>query len=498
MRVLHAIRDDVNTSAIMIGDQERLLADNRNYLRRFFVYTWRDAMVDDWERILKDLKGGREKDLVFVVAWARRRLHDIKNQVKGLIDDELQSTASKIEKGFKEVERTKRNSSSVLGDEIPKLVKQLKKWDEREIVETLLAEANIIFCTLSSAGAQVMKETVAVDDAIVDEAAAATGPELCIGLWLVNGRLLLVGDPNQLPAAVSSDYGKQHGLDKSLQDRLMNQCDFAYTMLDIQYRMKPEISEFPFKTFYSGNVSNGDNVEAFSYQPDASLLNCQPYSFLQVQAVEQRDFFGSWYNIPECDVVIGLLQDLRQRSRHVGHDWSNVEKVRVITFYQAQVITIRKRLQRFGLQNVMVSTVDSSQGCEADIIIISFVRNDRVGFLSDFRRLNVALTRAKHQLICVGNAKTLATLTSEKAQVVSKLAQDALARKCVVTNYRSDRQPLRNNDGHKKKGKGDNRGNRNARSGGKPDNNWKKRNFAQNQRKNGRNDNDSRKKTKQT
>jgi superfamily I DNA and/or RNA helicase len=318
-----------------------------------------------------------------------------------------------------------------------------------------------------------MKETVAVDDAIVDEAAAATVPELCIGLWLVNDRLLLVGDPHQLPASVSAEYNKQNGLDKSLQDRLMNQCDFKYTMLDVQYRMKKEISEFPFKTFYKGKVSDGENVLAFSYKPDAALLDSSPYAFIQVQAEEQRDRFGSCYNTAECDVVMGLLQDLRHRSRHVGNDWTSVNRVRVITFYQAQVSEMKRRLHRHGLQNIVVSTVDSSQGCEADIIIISFVRSEKVGFLSDYRRLNVALTRAKHQLVCVGNAKTLASLTSEKAQFVSKLAKDAIGRRCLVTNYGPTRRPLEPNSGQKKP---NNRpSNRGGRKGPPPKNNTGKR-----------------------
>ena len=452
-RVIDATRDDNYASTILIGDQERLLENNRELLRRYFVYTWRSAMVEDWERIARDLQG-RINDRDGLVAWAQKRLNSIKRQVVGLIDDAVHSTMSKIAaclKGVLEAPDDGSASTSILVREITNLIKQLKSWDERQIVQTLLAEAHIIFCTLSSAGAQVMKETVAVDDIIVDEAAAATAPELAIGLWLVNHRLLLVGDPHQLPATVNSEYGKQNGLDKSLQDRLMNQCGFHYTMLDVQYRMKEEISQFPSKTFYDGNVTDGDNVLAFSYQPDASLLNSQPYAFVQVQGGEQRDSFGSCYNSAECDVVMGLLQELKNRSRHVGDDWSNVNRIRVITFYQAQVTEMRKRLHRHGLQNVLISTVDSSQGCEADVIIISFVRSEKIGFLSDYRRLNVALTRAKHQLVCVGDVKTLATLTGEKAKVVSTLAKDAIQRRCVVTDYTPVGQPLQSNGGQQRK-----------------------------------------------
>ena len=436
VRVLNAIRDDNSTSTVLIGDQERLLADNRG-LRQFFVYTWRSVMVKEWELLARSFHAGsyvEKKELVF---RAQKLLNRIKRQVSGLIDDEVPTTMSQISASLLALLEAPHSgiSTSTLGDQITLLVEFLKKLDGRRIVQTLLAEASIIFCTLSSAGAQVMKQTVAVDDIIVDEAAAATAPELCVGLWRVKNRMLLVGDPRQLQATVNSEYGKRNGLDKSLQDRLMNQCAFRYTMLDIQYRMKDEISQFPFKTFYSGNVSDGDNVLESSYRPDAAVLNNQPYAFVQVRGNENRDILGSCYNPGECDVVVGLLQDLKHRSGHLGNDWSNVNRIRVITFYSAQVNEIRKRLSRLGLQNVLISTVDSSQGCEADIVIISFVRGETIGFLSDYRRLNVALTRAKHQLVCVGDVRTLATLTSQKASIVSQLAKDAIERGCVVDNY---------------------------------------------------------------
>lgn len=436
VRVLDAIRDDSSTSTVLIGDQERLLADNRG-LRQVFVYTWRSAIVDEWELVARGFQAGTIVNKDELVARAQKLINRIKRQVAGLIDDQVRTTMSLISTSLQALLEAAHSvtSTSTLCDQIKQLIKLLNNWDEREVVQTLLAEASIIFCTLSSAGAQVMKETVAVDDIIVDEAAAATAPELCVGLWLVNNRLLLVGDPHQLPATVNSEYAKHNGLDKSLQDRLMNQCGFRYTMLDIQYRMKEEISCFPFKTFYSGNVSNGDNVLESSYTPHAAVLNNQSYAFVHVLSGEHRDTLGSCYNPGECDVVVSLLQDLRHRSRHLGNDWSNVNRIRVITFYQAQVNEIRKRLSRIGLQNVLISTVDSSQGCEADIVIISFVRGTTIGFLSDYRRLNVALTRAKHQLVCVGDVMTLAALTNEKAAVVSQLAKDAIERGCVVDNY---------------------------------------------------------------
>ena len=93
---------------------------------------------------------------------------------------------------------------------------------------------------------------------------------------------------------------------------------------------------------------------------------------------------------------------------------------------------LKDKLARSGLGQVVVSTVDSSQGCEAEVVIISFVRggSNHVGFLADDRRLNVALTRAKYQLILVGDSIGMSR-TAKKSGTLSALAIDARDRKCV-------------------------------------------------------------------
>ena len=88
------------------------------------------------------------------------------------------------------------------------------------------------------------------------------------------------------------------------------------------------------------------------------------------------------------------------------------KQVCVITFYSGQVLCINRALRTSGLgrDGVRVMTVDSFQGSECDVVLLSFVRSNirgNVGFVKDFQRLNVALTRARHLLVCVGCAQTL-------------------------------------------------------------------------------------------
>jgi superfamily I DNA and/or RNA helicase len=164
-------------------------------------------------------------------------------------------------------------------------------------------------------------------------------------------------------------------------------------------------------------------------------MDGQPYAFIHVDGEEERHVSGSQINLEEAKKVVELLLELRRVAgkARVDNKWSSVDRVRVITFYQAQVALISKMLQKKGLKNIVVSTVDSSQGSESDVIIISFVRTGKqasVGFLTDDRRLNVALTRAKHQLIIVGNANTLARVSG--AATIGALLEDAHERGSIL------------------------------------------------------------------
>jgi len=136
-----------------------------------------------------------------------------------------------------------------------------------------------------------------------------------------------------------------------------------------------------------------------------------------------------------------LISQLRAAAIRTNPNWFSSDRVRIITFYQAQVNLLMKELKRkgLGLEKVVVSTVDSSQGCEADIVLVSFVRSQTgdgknvatngAGFLTDDRRMNVALTRAKHQLICVGNVSRFHTFRG--ANTLQLLAQHAEERNVI-------------------------------------------------------------------
>lgn len=197
-----------------------------------------------------------------------------------------------------------------------------------------------------------------------------------------------------------------------------------------------------------------------------TILKGASYSFVHVHGKEQQKRSGSFENYAEAQAVVAMVEQLRQLSHLVPGKWHSADRIRVITFYQAQVHLIKRLLKGRQLHDTVVGTVDSSQGCEADIVILSFVRSNgggsssTVGFLSDDRRLNVALTRgnndctvvvsaphslirlltslsrflsrftARHQLISVGNIQFMTTL--KNSSTMWQLSSDAIRRDCVV------------------------------------------------------------------
>jgi hypothetical protein len=349
-------------------------------------------------------------------------------------------------------------------------VKDRRRVRAADAVPELLASAVIVFCTLSTAGSALMKKNRKFDDWIVDEAAAATEPELLIPLHLNPFRLLVVGDPKQLPASVSSPFSEQWGLGRSLHERLTVDLGRSQTMLDVQYRMKPEIAEFPSQQFYNGRLTNGENVKDTNYgsllvlnKPLVEFANgtfryvageanvfdgnsssgdlletTPPFCYFQVNGKEQQSHTGSSYNTEEAVALVTLLKIIRsrhQQGKGEHSSWCSPDKIRVITFYSAQVVIIRQMLLREGLQGVLVATVDSSQGCEADVVVLSFVRTKNAGFLKDDRRLNVALTRARHKLFCLGNIaeSTWASgySTGASSSTLTNLVHEVRRRKCL-------------------------------------------------------------------
>lgn len=311
----------------------------------------------------------------------------------------------------------------------------------------LIQRADVIFCTLASSGSSVFKthtrQGLKVRDLIVDEAAAATEAELAIPFYLRPNRVLVVGDPMQLPATVLSPMAKKFRLDRSLHQRLM-QCNYPFTMLQEQYRMRREISKFASNQFYEGKLRNSEKVEKSFYVSPCPLLepSQDPFLFQDVHGREEQKGNGSIQNLAEAKAVVEWIGKLKAKAKRTDPHWFRSDKVRIITFYQAQVDLINSLLRSLGFgyakSGLVATTVDSSQGCEADLVIVSFVRTcyrtdgsarSIAGFLTQDQRINVALTRARYELICVGSAANM--LKNPVVTTLQALATEAESRGCI-------------------------------------------------------------------
>jgi len=235
---------------------------------------------------------------------------------------------------------------------------------------------------------------------LVDEAGQCPEPEVWVAMSASCARrMALVGDVQQLPATALSPLAEQLGYARSLMERLSMGEVYASAMLTLQYRMHPHIASFSNARYYQGCLHNAQGTTRHLSQA----------VFLHDTVGIEQPVGTSIRNEIEAEAVITYVKDfLQQRSKD-----SSAAVLAVLTFYQAQVAEIKKRLEVAGYHGtgaVKVATVDAYQGSEADVVVVSFVRTapgGSVGFLRDFRRLNVALTSARDKLVLFAHASAL-------------------------------------------------------------------------------------------
>jgi senataxin len=207
----------------------------------------------------------------------------------------------------------------------------------------------------------------------------------------------------------------------------------------IQYRMHPEISVLPSTLFYAGQLLDGPDMARKRAKPWHVNKLFAPYRFFSVKEGHEESAKSgfSLVNRSEVDVALALYSRLMME---YGKNIVDL-KIGIVTMYKAQMLELKRRFQdkegKSVLSKVDFNTVDGFQGQEKDIIILSCVRAgpnvQSVGFLSDYRRMNVALTRSRSSLFILGHAPTL-----ERSDPVWKqIVQNARERSCFfdVSSY---------------------------------------------------------------
>ncbi len=294
--------------------------------------------------------------------------------------------------------------------------------NHKSIIEKFFVNTSrIIFSTLVASGRKSFRKMISqVSCLIVDEATQALIPETLIPIvGFYPEVIFLVGDHKQLPPTVQSNRNRHAGYGISLFSSLVEMHNHPHQMLTTQYRMHDDICRWPSQQFYDGRlISATENAlrvhpaeRIFGKSDNAKVTSI----FFDTLGAENRYCKGSQStsNDIEAIQVIDILKSLS------ANPSINMSKISVITFYAAKKNLIREKVQKDQmLKNKIkyykIDTVDGFQGEEDDIVIISFVRTcQSVGFLTDHRRINVAMTRAKHLRIMVGDVQTLKSCNSD-------------------------------------------------------------------------------------
>jgi ATP-dependent RNA/DNA helicase IGHMBP2 len=290
---------------------------------------------------------------------------------------------------------------------------------ERYITEQVLESVQIITCTLVGASNRNLRH-LSFDTVFIDEAAQALEP----GCWIPiakGQRVVLAGDHHQLPPTVKSEKAAREGLRETLFEKCIERQPGTARMLNLQYRMHQQIMAFSSERFYGGQLQAHARVrdaglEAYDlgFAPDlpVEFLDTAGFGFLEVTIPESR----STANPEEADLLLQRLVQLLKLCDTAAHPEDPLT-IGVIAPYRAQInclkdaIEVNDALSGLLQQRLLsVGTVDSFQGQERDIIAISLTRSNRtgdIGFLSDIRRMNVGMTRARRKLLLVGDSSTL-------------------------------------------------------------------------------------------
>jgi predicted nucleic acid-binding Zn-ribbon protein len=385
-----------------------------------------------WEAYKQDVSAS-EQALVY-----KSRVHDAGRsvaQIRGQIA-QVTEKLSKMVARFDGIPPLQENASSP--EELESLRWKFKAWHEdamhryhllqdwkvllqtrhQALYSTLIRMADVVGATCIGIATDARFEDLKFDLMIADEAGQIQVMDLLVPLVRAN-RAVLVGDHLQLPPVVDEDVKAR--IDSENEDQLiwlnksLFEVLFASTpethkvMLDTQYRMPRVIADFISRYFYQNRYHTGRDIhhaDPFFSTPIVFVDTTEEQNRYEKQVTHPTEGERGYINVLEAKII----SDIALAYQSKGAEWG------VIVPYKMQAERIRSDLHRRrkaftddDLTN-LVATVDSFQGKESDVIIYGFTRSNsrgRIGFMSELRRLNVSLTRCKHQLIIVGDSKTL-------------------------------------------------------------------------------------------
>jgi ATP-dependent RNA/DNA helicase IGHMBP2 len=322
--------------------------------------------------------------------------------------NEFKNMAHKYKRNFGKAERDQRKA---LLDEARNIMKHVENT-EKYIVDDLISKAQVITATLVGANHYTIRN-LNYKTVVIDEAGQALEPASWIPI-LKAERLILAGDHCQLSPTVKSAEAAKNGLSTTLLEKNALLHPDAVVLLEEQYRMNEMIMRYSSKIFYQDKLRAHNSVAGH-----VLFENDHPLAFVDTAGCgfEEKSAGTSTVNPEEAAL---LFKHLTQLVSELSSHYSVTEfpSIAVISPYKQQIEVLKELLERTSYlspyrEKISVNTIDSFQGQERDIVYISMTRSNAdnsIGFLSEIRRMNVAMTRARKKLVIVGDSATLSQL----------------------------------------------------------------------------------------
>ena len=279
---------------------------------------------------------------------------------------------------------------------------------EKRLIEQILDRAQVITCTLVGS-AHALLAGRKFTTVLIDEAAQALEPATWIPI-LKAERVVLCGDPFQLPPTVKSRDANKSGLALTLMEKAI-QKGFVHQMLEVQYRGNELIMGYSNQYFYNNKLLASPTVKnkKLPFQDNSPLIFIDTAGTGFEEKPEPGS--GSLYNADEFSLLREhIYRIINETQALVNFDFPSIV---ILSPYKGQINYMEREIRADDkLVNlaIKVKTIDGFQGQESDIVIVSLVRSNGkndIGFLKDYRRFNVAITRAKSQVVVVGDSSTI-------------------------------------------------------------------------------------------
>ncbi|GAB2628335.1 AAA domain-containing protein [Belliella aquatica] len=345
---------------------------------------------------------------------AKIALHESYKDLKKLRKsvDEYRKLGRKYKRNFGHEERVQRKR---LLDEATRMKEDADNL-ENYIMYDVFQTTQVFASTLVGSSNQALRG-IQFPYVFIDEAGQGLEAATWIPIMKAD-KVVMTGDHFQLPPTIKSYEATKAGLSETLFEKVIKRQPEASKMLTVQYRMPEKIMGFSSKFFYKNNLEAAENTRLHFLSEDEHVLEFIDTAGSGFGEHQEKESLST-LNAEEAKFTLKYLENMLKRVG-IGKIKTEGWNIGLISPYRAQVRKFQELIfESYDYPNLRsfselltIDSIDGFQGQERDIIFISLVRsnaNGEIGFLSDTRRMNVALTRAKRKLVVIGDSSTLSS-----------------------------------------------------------------------------------------